>query len=199
MESVTTDLRIKWQRFKARAQDTWFWQVFGVCAMRKLWTKFLVAVAIMAGFCSFYLGVDLLMNPILPLNQLNQTQGVLVHVYQPLRNAHGAKIIIRTDTGDEITFRGTMYDEAKTLLLAMKGKRVTVWSQPYYEIWLSFYYDRFWQVQDEERVLVSYDGYWIGRQHRKPTDIKLFKFTLTLTLLSLGIVIVACRRSARAE
>ncbi|MBJ7589344.1 hypothetical protein [Aeromonas veronii] len=43
-----------WHTAKARLQATWFWRVFGICAMQKGWTKFLVAVAIMAGFWSVF-------------------------------------------------------------------------------------------------------------------------------------------------
>ncbi|MDO9226519.1 MAG: hypothetical protein Q8M09_06860 [Pseudomonadota bacterium] len=198
METVTTDLRARWCGFKAHAQATWFWRVFGVCAMRKLWTKFLVAVAIYAGFWFLYIGVDLL-NPILPLEKLNRTEGALVHVYQPLRNVYGAKVRIRTASGEEITYRGTMYDDAEALLLAMKGKQVTVWSQPYYEVWLPFYYNRFWRVQDGDRVLLKDDTHWIGRNHMRPTDIRLLKLSLALTISCVGIVILACRKGVPAE
>jgi len=166
--------------------------------MRKMWTKFLVAVAIAATFWSIYFGVDLL-NPILPLEKLIRTEGVLVHVYKPLRNAHGAKIRIHTETGEEITYRGTMYDDAEALLLAMKDKPITVWSQPVYEAWLPFYFNRFWQVQDGGRVLLSYDGYWKGRNHMRPTTISLFKLTVTLTISCICIVILACRKDTSAE
>lgn len=193
MESVTRGLGTIWRAFKTRFQATWFWRVFGVCAMRKLWTKFLVAVAIMAGFWSLYFGVYLL-NPILPLNQLPQTKGVLVHVYQPLRTVHDSKIRIRTDGGDEITYRGSLYDDAKTRLLAAKGKQVTVWSQPYYEVWLPFYYMRFWQVQEDDHVLVSYADLYQGKLRSRPGYAWLSKFLLALTTLSLAIVILACRK-----
>lgn len=195
MESVVFDLCAKWRVFKTRVQATWFWRVFGVCAMKKLWTKFLVAAAIMAGFWSLYLGVDL-SNPILPLEKLNRTEGVLVYVYKPLRNVYGAKIRIRTDAGEEITFRGTMRDDA---VLAMKDKRITVWSQPYYEVWPPFYYNRFWWVQDGDRVLLKDDTHWIGRSHARPMDIYLFKLTLILTISCSGIVTLACRKGTPTE
>ena len=38
--------RKQWRMTKARMQATWFWRVFGIRAMQKGWTKFLVAVAI---------------------------------------------------------------------------------------------------------------------------------------------------------
>ncbi len=70
--------RKQWRMTKARIQATWFWRVFGVRAMQKWWTKFLVAVAIMAGFWSLFSYVQSL-NPALPLEQLTKNEGVLVH------------------------------------------------------------------------------------------------------------------------
>jgi hypothetical protein len=101
-----------WQSIKSRVHATWFWRVFGVCAMKRLWTKFLVAVAIMAGFWGLYLGIDLL-NPILPLEQLEQTEGVLVRLYRPLDSAHGSTMTIQTDDGAEIKFRGSIVRKKK--------------------------------------------------------------------------------------
>lgn len=198
MQPLMTVLREQWRGLSNRVQSTWFWRVYGICAMQKLWTKFLVAVAIMAGFWGGYFGVALL-NPILPLHQLSQTQGVLVHVYQPPRTVHGSKIRIRLDSGEEITFRGSMVDDARTQLQAAKGKRVTVWSQPYYELWLPLYYEKFWQVQEADHVLLSFANVYESRLRFRPTDVWLSKFMLALTILSLAIVTLACRRGATAE
>lgn len=196
MIGKTSALREKWRMTKSRFQSTWFWRVFGVCAMKKLWTKFLVAVAIMAGFWSLFFYIDWL-NPVLPLEQLTRNEGVLVHVYQPLRSAHGSKLRIQTDSGEEITYRGSIYDKAG--LLAAKGKRVAIWSQPYCELWLPFYYEHFWQVQEGEQVLVSYENSYKGRLRYRPDYAWLAKRLLVLTLLSLSIVILACRKQATAE
>ena len=91
--------RKQWRMTKARIQATWFWRVFGVRAMQKGWTKFLVAVAIMAGFWSLFSYVQSL-NPALPLEQLTKNEGLIVHVYQPLRTAHGSTIRILADSGE---------------------------------------------------------------------------------------------------
>jgi hypothetical protein len=198
VQTLTADLRERWNAFKKRVQATWFWRVFGICAMRKLWTKFLVAVAIAGFWLSALFGMDLL-NPAPLLEQLNRTQGVLVHVYQPIRNAYGAKVRIRTETGEELTFRGDMFDDDKVRLLAAKEKRVTVWSMPFYEAWPPFYYERYCQIQEEERVLVGYERWRRGHLDMKPTAIKLLQISLTLVLLPVFIVILACRRGAPAE
>ncbi|MGU5866733.1 hypothetical protein ACV1EB_19780, partial [Aeromonas caviae] len=73
MAMDTFAFRKQWRMTKARIQATWFWRVFGIRAMQKGWTKFLVAVAIMAGFWSVFFYVELL-NPILPLEQLTKNE-----------------------------------------------------------------------------------------------------------------------------
>ncbi|MDU7313223.1 MAG: hypothetical protein E7L31_17880 [Aeromonas sp.] len=60
MAMDTFAFRKQWRMTKARIQATWFWRVFGIRAMQKGWTKFLVAVAIMAGFWSVFFYVELL-------------------------------------------------------------------------------------------------------------------------------------------
>ncbi|RQM76282.1 hypothetical protein EHZ47_09525 [Aeromonas jandaei] len=188
--------RKQWRMTKARMQATWFWRVFGVRAMQKGWTKFLVAVAIMAGFWSGFFYVELL-NPILPLEQLTKNEGVLVQVYKPLRTAHDSAIRILTDSGEEIAYRGSIYNKAA--LLAAKGKRVTVWSQPYYKFWWPFYFEQAWQVQEGEQVLISYENTYKGLLRYRPSDEWLAKHLLILTILSLAIVALACHKGATAE
>ncbi|WP_421195330.1 hypothetical protein [Aeromonas jandaei] len=188
--------RKQWRMTKARMQATWFWRVFGVRAMQKGWTKFLVAVAIMAGFWSLFSYVQSL-NPVLRLEQLTKNEGLLVHVYQPLRTAHGSTIRIQTDSGEEIAYRGSIFDI--TLLVAAKGKRVTVWSQPFYDLWWPFYYERVWQIQEGAQVLMSYESVYQSRKSNKSSHIWLAKHLLILTILSLAIVALACHKGATAE
>ncbi|MCF5864021.1 hypothetical protein K3H50_11810 [Aeromonas veronii] len=188
--------RKQWRMTKARMQATWFWRVFGVRAMQKGWTKFLVAVAIMAGFWCVFFCVELL-NPILPLEQLTKNEEVLVQVYKPLRTAHDSAIRILTDSGEEIAYRGSIYNKAA--LLAAKGKRVTVWSQLYYRFWWPFYFEQAWQVQEGEQVLISYENTYKGLLRYRPSDEWLAKHLLILTILSLAIVALACHKGATAE
>lgn len=189
-------LRKRWRMTKVRFQSTWFWRVFGICAMQKGWTKFLVAVAIMAGFWSLFSYVQSL-NPTLPLERLTKNEGVLVHVYQPLRTAHGSTIRILTDSGEEIAYRGSIFD--KTLLIAAKGKRVTVWSQQFYDLWWPFYYERVWQIQEGAQVLMSYESVYQSRQSNQSSHIWLAKRLLILAILSLVIVALACYKGVSAE
>jgi len=189
-------LRKQWRMTKAHIQATWFWRVFGIRAMQKGWTKFLVAVAIMAGFWSLFSYVQSL-NPALPLEQLTKNEGVLVHVYQPLRTAHGSTIRILADSGEEIAYRGSIYNEAA--LLAAKGKRVTVWSQPFYDLLWPFYYERVWQIQEGTQVLMSYESVYQSRQSNKSSHIWLAKRLLILAILSLAIVALACHKGVSAD
>jgi len=199
MESVRTDLRAKWRAFKTRIQATWFWRVFGVCAMKKLWTKFLVAVAIAGGWLSALFGLDLLNHPIPPLMEMSRTEGVLVHVYQPLSSAHGSKIRIRTKNGVEITYRGSMFDNEKESLLGANGMRVVVWSMPYFEAWPPFYYESFWQVEWEGEVLLTEERTRAFRERNKPNTIYWFKFSLALVFFPLFIVMLTCRKEGSAK
>ncbi|WP_429195197.1 hypothetical protein [Aeromonas veronii] len=187
-------LHKQWRMMKVRFQSTWFWRVFGVRAMQKLWTKFLMAVAIMAGFWSVVLYVELL-NPALPLEQLTKNEGGLVQVYKPLRTAHDSAIRILTDSGEEIAYRGSIYNKAA--LLAAKGKRVTVWSQPYYRFWWPFYFEQAWQVQEGEQVLISYENTYKGLLRYRPSDEWLAKHLLILTILSLAIMALACHKGGQ--
>jgi hypothetical protein len=164
--------------------------------MQKWWTKFLVAVAIMAGFWSLFSYVQSL-NPALPLERLTKNEGVLVHVYQPLRTAHGSTIRILADSGEKIAYRGSIFDI--TLLIAAKGKRVTVWSQPFYDLWWPFYYDRVWQIQEGAHVLMSYESVYQSRQSNKSSHIWLAKRLLILAILSLVIVALACHNGTPAD
>lgn len=138
-----------------------------------------------------------LLNPILPLEQLTKNEGVLVQVYKPLRTAHNSAIRILTDSGEEIAYRGSIYNEAA--LLAAKGKRVTVWSQPYYKFWWPFYFEEAWQVQEGEQVLISYENTYKGLLRYRTSDEWLAKHLLILTILSLAIVALACHKGATSE
>jgi hypothetical protein len=191
-----------WKTIQGRVQTTWFWRLFGVCAMQRLWTKFLVAVAIGAGFWGISLGVELL-NPILPLEELERTEGVLVRVYVPLKTVHGSTVTIRTDEGRVIKFRGSMQQVEKkgfinkSALEQVVGQRIIVWHQDYFRLWPPFYYNRFWEVRHVKGdVHISYEGFWKGRNKFKPSDIRWLKRLLALTAACIAIVILACFRDA---
>ncbi len=84
-------------------------------------------------------------------------------------------------------------------LVAAKGKRVTVWSQPFYDLWWPFYYERVWQIQEGAQVLMSYESVYQSRKSNKSSHIWLAKRLLILALLSLVIVALACHKGVTAE
>ncbi|MFA7095278.1 MAG: hypothetical protein WC383_02205 [Gammaproteobacteria bacterium] len=59
-KSRTGALRAKWQAVKKRVKATWLWRVFVVCAMRRLWTKFLVAISLVSSYGALMFGLDLI-------------------------------------------------------------------------------------------------------------------------------------------
>ncbi|MCX5877327.1 MAG: hypothetical protein NT087_13735 [Deltaproteobacteria bacterium] len=183
---------------KARLQATWFWQVFGVCAMQKTWTKFLVAAIIVSGYVVVMAGLELL-TPIYSLEEMNRTEGVLVVAQQPLRNIYGSKVIIRKDDGEKAFYRGAIRDSEDIILKAAIGKQVTVWSQIEYSVRPPFVYERFWHIQEGEKILYDYDswlpGRLFGRAQKSPA---LFKFSLFMFIVLLVIVVSACRNPVKS-
>lgn len=178
---------------KAYLQATWFWQVFGVCAMQKLWTKFLVATSLMSGIMAFMPGLELL-TPIYDLNEMNRTEGVLMKVAYKGKTAYGKRIVIQNDAGKPVIFRGTIYND-NPLLRAAIGKRVTVWSQIQYDLKRPFGYECFWHIQEGEKVLIDYDGQLANRlKARSSTNPALLKFFLFMFIVPLIIVLIVCRK-----
>lgn len=189
-----------WQSFKNLFQATWFWRVFGVCAMRHLWTKFLVAVAIGSGYWGLALGVELL-NPVLPLEQLKRVEGEVVDFYRPHKAKSNPRIVIRTDDGHTIKFRGwwVSEDEEKSVKRA-RGQRIAVWYHDYYCLWPPFYFKEFMEVRASTgEVYIDYGNYSYLKNVSYPSNIRWCKRMLVLTVSCLAIVILACFREAIAE
>ncbi len=184
------------ESIKAYLQATWFWQVLGVCAMQKLWTKFLVAVLIMAGIGAFRSSLELL-TPIYRLDEMNRTEGVLMKVASKGRNAYKKRIIIRKDNGEQVIFRGTIRSE-HTLMKAAIGKQVAVWSQVQYDFIPPFLYERFWHIQEGEKILINYGGYFPVRlkvnSHFEPALLKFFLFMFFVPLI---IILIVCQRGTK--
>lgn len=183
---------------KARLQATWFWQVFGVCAMQKLWTKFFVAVVLVSGYVVAMAGLGLL-TPIYSLAEMNRTEGVLIVAQKPLRNVSGSKIIIRKADGEKAFYLGVIRGSEEVILKAAIGKQVTVWSQVQYEAWPPFVYECFWHIQEGEKTLYDYNKRLPGRlRGRSLYDPALFKFALFMCLVPLLSVVIACRNPAKS-
>lgn len=196
MAKELSALRKQWQITKTRWQVTWFWRVFGINAMQKKWTKLLVWVAIVTGVSSLYLYVYFF-NPVLPLSQLTKREGILVHISQPLRTAHKSAFQILTDSGEELTYRADLYNKAA--FHAVKGKRVTVWSQTYYSLWWPFYCERAREVQQGDQLLMNYLDLYKNTLHFRPRFEWLAKHLMILAALSLTIVTLSCYKDHRRQ
>jgi len=180
-------------RFMGWPPIAWFWQIYGVCAMQRTWSKSLVAVAIVSGYWSITFTVELL-NPLPVLDKMDRTEGVLLSVYQP-RRVNGSSIRIRTADGKILSFRGTIFD--KKPLVATKGKLVTVWSQPTYRVWPPFYYQKFWYVEFQHHIVfdhVSFDPLATNWKIKvRNADYLFAKYLFLLMAFSLFVVFLRCR------
>ena len=126
---TTTNLQCtKWNAFKSAVQSTWLWRVYGVCAMKRPWSKLLIAVSL----CSLLMVARVapgLLTPILELAQMDREEGVLMSAsYHPRTQDF---ILVRLNTGEERSYRGSLGGIDSYI-----GKPVTVWSQQVYEGWL---------------------------------------------------------------
>ncbi len=184
----------KWQAFKATVQATWFWRVYGIRAMKRKWTKYLLVFALFNTWMVIYGGIDRL-TPILELKQLHQEEGILLSVYSPKRQAAGSKLVIRTNSGEKVTYLGSIYSEEKSLD-AVIGQKITVWSQPVYEAWYPPYYQCFWQVAQGEKILIDYHNGEGRKYFRESYAAAVFFFyaPLALAIFSLLRVTWVCRK-----
>ena len=184
-------LRTKWKIFKEVVQATWLWRVYCVCAMKRTWTKFLVAVFLICGYWVIDEGLDLL-TPIIALEQMPKKEGVLLEVLVPLKSVHDSQLVLQLDDGNKIHYRGTLRYPAP--MKSAIGQRITVWSQPVYEAWYPFYYECFRHVQQGEKVLVDYKN-GIGRKgYQENFSPIFFGGAIVLTILSFLIVTWVCRK-----
>ncbi len=183
------------KNIQKRLKATWFWQIFGVCAMQKTWTKFLVAVALVALFPMAMSGLELL-TPIYRLDGMHKTDGVLLLAKQPARNIYGSRVVIRKDNGEKAYYWGAIRGgREEDALKAALGKRITVWSQIQYDIRPPFVYEHFWHIQESGgTILIDYDTWYSGRlKGASSIDPAIFKFSLFMFTLSLIVVAVACQ------
>lgn len=182
-------LRTKWGAVKAAIQATWFWRVYGVCAMKRTWTKFLIATALVSWY-----GVALhggcLLTPILQLEQMHREEGVLLSIGYSTKGLDSLRI--RLDTGDERLYRGSLRG-VKGQLEKYVGHPVTVWSQQIYEAWPPFIYEGFREMKQGNQLLLHYnEGALLKQMH--PEHISWFKFYFCLAAIPLLIVGWACRK-----
>lgn len=144
---------MKWSTFKRVVQATWFWRVYGICAMKRTWTKLLIAISLFSWIMIARTGPDLL-TPIIELNQMHRTEGVLLNVgFNP--KGHDS-LRIKTDDGEKITYLGNTFGGAGIDLVKLVGQRITIWSQQVYEGWPPFVFEGYREVRQGDKVLLKY-------------------------------------------
>jgi len=193
LSGIVGGVKEGWWSIKAWFHSTWFWRVFGICAMRKGYTKFAVAIVLMTGFWEIYTAVDLLNYPVKPREELTVTEGVLVAYTVPVRSLHRQRIHIRKGNGEEITFWGSIYYSDR--FRGAKGKRVKVWSRKRIKAWFPFYYDEFMHVQQGNKVLAEYSRDTYQRLVSwEFKDRAVISFLTKLNGVCILIVLIGCRR-----
>ncbi len=175
--------------------SSWGWvgRVLGIHAIKSpyrrtfygLWNAFLFCVVLLAGSGAFFTGVDLL-HPLLPLDQMDRTEGVLVS--RTIRPRGYSTITIRTDDGRKIKFRGIVSESKKKALELTIGEKITVWHQDFFEPWPPSLYNRLQEVRAVTGdVYISYEMSLKGRSR----NVIFFKRLLVFLAVCLAIVILS--------
>jgi len=151
MNRVPASLKRGWRAFKGWWLSLWFVRLYA-CAMRSGWGVVLFFLTVVPGALALHVWVDSF-NPVLPREAMDRYEGELIHVASSARRPSG-KIRIRTDAGEELTFRGLMPHSSR--FYEAVGKRVTVWGQWVYAVLPPFYFREFQHVQQGEKVLEEY-------------------------------------------
>jgi hypothetical protein len=183
-------VQIKWSAFKANVQATWFWRVYGVCAMKRTWTKLLVAVSLSSCFLIVRAGPGLL-TPILELKQMNRHEGILINVFFNPKGHNS--LLIKTDNGEELSYPGGSLD-AVTKAGDSVGKRVTIWTQRVYDGWPPFIFEGVMEVKQKNKMLINYSVK--KRMESDAYDMSFIRFFLYLGVFSLLMVGWLCRKAA---
>lgn len=182
-------IRSKWAAFKGRVQATWLWRVYGVCAMQRNWTQVMVALSVFSWYMVAMFGCGLL-TPILELDQMHRTEGVLLSVSYSSRGKDTLRI--RLDSGEERKYLGRVFRARDEVEKAI-GQRIVVWSQQVYEAWPPFVYERWQEAKLHEKLLFDYkDG--ASQKNARPTEIIFFKLYLFLATVPLLLVGWVCRK-----
>ncbi len=190
MSLVPASLKRGWRAFKGWWLSLWFVRLYA-CAMRSGWGTALLFLTVVLGSWALIWWVGSF-NPVLPREAMDRYEGELIHVASSARRPSG-KIRIRTDTGEELTFRGIMRHPDR--FYEAVGKRVTVWGQWWYAALPPFYYRQFQHVQQGEKVLEEYGEkqYRNGLEVREQTPVVIF-WMLLISLLSLFFWLKMCFR-----
>ena len=183
--------RTKWGALKVVVQATWVWRVYCVCAMKRTWTKFLIAVSLFSWYMVALHG-GYLLTPILQLEQMHREEGVLLRIGYSRRG--NDSILLRLNAADERLYRGNLRGVSGQLEKYI-GQPVTVWSQQIYEAWPPFVYEGFREIKQGNQLLLRYNEGSLLKQMR-PVEISWFRFYLWLATIPVLIVGLACRKEA---
>lgn len=190
MNKLIDGLRTKFGVLKAVIQSTWFWRVYGVCAMKRTWMKLLIAVSLVSCLMIARISPGLL-TPILELQQMNREEGILLSIsFNP--KGHDT-LRIRTDNGKERVYLGGSM-EAGYKTSDSVGKKVTVWSQRVYEGWPPFIFEGFKEVKQGDKMLLNYSVMEMESFHAN--FMSTIKFLCYLIIFPLLIVGWLCRKSS---
>ena len=185
-------------RIKASFKSTFFWRLFGVVAMNRAWTKILIAIALSTAIFAAMFGVELINYPIPSLAKMNKTEGMLESVYLPLRDSsYRSKIRLMTGSGDSLQYTGSLDNNERDTLNLIKGEKILVLSRPYYKLWPPFYYQEFWQIETNGRVLYTLEKYRMNKENYYSSVLFYFKKFLGLIFLSVVVIFLACYRDAK--
>jgi hypothetical protein len=187
MTGPTNALRTKWDAFKAVVQSTWFWRIYGVCAMKRSWTKLLVAISLFS-LMVVIVGGHSVWTPVLELGKMQRIEGVLVKVGYGRR--HGT-LLVQLESGEMRTYYGDLHFKADKADACL-NKQVTIWAQRIYEGWPPFIYDEFQEMKLDGEMML---GYNFERQQQIRTENLIFyRYFFYIFVISILLVGVVCRK-----
>jgi hypothetical protein len=190
MTLLNEGMRTKWNALKATVRATWFWRVYGVCAMKRTWTKLLVAVSLCGLMVVARFGPGIF-TPVLDLEQMHRKEGLVIGASINPKGHNSLRI--RTDAGEKRTYLALSYVGFERLHGAA-GQRVTVWSQRVYDGWPPFVYEGLMEAKLGNTMLLNYK--MATEESSRRDYIEIVRFFLYLFTIPLLVVGWACRKGA---
>lgn len=186
--------------FVALIKSSLLWRVYFVFAMKRSWTKLLVAVALVLIFPVVMFGVSLLNWPLPSISNMDKTEGTLVSVYNPLKPNRKASIRVSTISGEDLKYRGASFDKAQTDTLRKNiGRAVLVRSNWFYDIAPPFYYRKYFRIEIDGRIIFDLGGSNYFNDSYYESERRIFWGFIIVIAISLFLVFFACFRDARIK
>ncbi|MCP3869260.1 MAG: hypothetical protein GY703_14385, partial [Gammaproteobacteria bacterium] len=135
-------------------RGTFVYRLFWVCGGRRVFTQVLVLTF---SISSLLFLDDFLSRPVLELEQMPKTSGVVEKVREGGGRHKRWRIRLRLDDGADLWFdrTHTKSDEPERLQAA-EGKRVTIWYQEEYSLLTPFFYRHANQLNSHGEVVLDY-------------------------------------------